>query len=236
VCGRVGVWVSMSEHSVSEHAAMAVTDLRTSALIRYPESDGKPIGESNAHTAQILDLRFALARYFRNDPHVYVAADLLLYYVEGDSKEFVVPDVFVVRGVPKGERRIYKLWEEGRAPDVVFEITSASTRREDLGTKRVLYADLGVKEYFVFDPTGEDLRPPLRAFRLSGSDFQPLKEPVFSEALGLELQIVDKHLRLFDPRTGKRLLTPAEADAAREAAEAEVERLRAELEKLKGKA
>jgi hypothetical protein len=54
--------------------------------------------------------------------------------------------------------------------------------------------------------------------------------------LGLELQIVDKHLRLFDPRTGKRLLTPAEADAAREAAEAEVERLRAELEKLKGKA
>jgi len=236
VCGRVGVWVSMSEHSVSEHAAMAVTDLRTSALIRYPESDGKPIGESNAHTAQILDLRFALARYFRNDPHVYVAADLLLYYVEGDPKEFVVPDVFVVRGVPKGQRRIYRLWEEGRAPDVVFEITSASTRREDLGTKRVLYADLGVKEYFVFDPTGEDLRPPLRAFRLSGSEYQPLKEPVFSEVLGLELQIVDKHLRLFDPRTGKRLLTPAEADAAREAAEAEVERLRAELEKLKGKA
>jgi len=194
------------------------------------------MGETDIHIAQIIDLLFALTRYFREDPRVYVAADLLLYYVEGDPKEFVVPDVFVVRGVPKGQRRIYKLWEEGRAPDVVFEITSASTRREDLGTKRVLYADLGVKEYFVFDPTGEDLRPPLRAFRLSGSEYQPLKEPVFSEVLGLELQIVDKHLRLFDPRTGKRLLTPAEADAAREAAEAEVERLRAELEKLKGRA
>jgi Uma2 family endonuclease len=215
---------------------MAVADLKTPAAIRYPETDGKPMGETDIHIAQIIDLLFALTRYFREDPRVYVAADLLLYYVEGDPKEFVVPDVFVVRGVPKGERRIYKLWEEGRAPDVVFEITSASTRREDLGTKRVLYADLGVKEYFVFDPTGEDLRPPLRAFRLSGSEYQPLKEPVFSEVLGLELQIVDKHLRLFDPRTGKRLLTPAEADAAREAAEAEVERLRAELEKLKGKA
>ena len=202
----------------------------------YPETDGKPMGETDIHIAQIIDLLFALTRYFREDPQVYVAADLLLYYVEGDPKEFVVPDVFVVRGVPKGQRRIYRLWEEGRAPDVVFEITSASTRREDLGTKRVLYADLGVKEYFVFDPTGEDLRPPLRAFRLSGSEYQPLKEPVFSEVLGLELQIVDKHLRLFDPRTGKRLLTPAEADAAREAAEAEVERLRAELEKLKGRA
>jgi Uma2 family endonuclease len=215
---------------------MAVADLKTPAAIRYPETDGKPMGETDIHIAQIIDLLFALTRYFREDPRVYVAADLLLYYVEGDPKEFVVPDVFVVRGVPKGERRIYKLWEEGRAPDVVFEITSASTRREDLGTKRVLYADLGVKEYFVFDPTGEDLRPPLRAFRLSGSEYQPLKEPVFSEVLGLELQIVDKHLRLFDPRTGKRLLTPAEADAAREAAEAEVERLRAELEKLKGRA
>jgi Uma2 family endonuclease len=215
---------------------MAVADLKTPAAIRYPETDGKPMGETDIHIAQIIDLLFALTRYFREDPRVYVAADLLLYYVEGDPKEFVVPDVFVVRGVPKGQRRIYKLWEEGRAPDVVFEITSASTRREDLGTKRVLYADLGVKEYFVFDPTGEDLRPPLRAFRLSGSEYQPLKEPVFSEVLGLELQIVDKHLRLFDPRTGKRLLTPAEADAAREAAEAEVERLRAELEKLKGKA
>jgi Uma2 family endonuclease len=215
---------------------MAVADLKTPAAIRYPETDGKPMGETDIHIAQIIDLLFALTRYFREDPRVYVAADLLLYYVEGDPKEFVVPDVFVVRGVPKGERRIYKLWEEGRAPDVVFEITSASTRREDLGTKRVLYADLGVKEYFVFDPTGEDLRPPLRAFRLSGSEYQPLKEPVFSEVLGLELQIVDEHLRLFDPRTGKRLLTPAEADAAREAAEAEVERLRAELEKLKGRA
>jgi Uma2 family endonuclease len=215
---------------------MAVADLKTPAAIRYPETDGKPMGETDIHIAQIIDLLFALTRYFREDPRVYVAADLLLYYVEGDPKEFVVPDVFVVRGVPKGQRRIYKLWEEGRAPDVVFEITSASTRREDLGTKRVLYADLGVKEYFVFDPTGEDLRPPLRAFRLSGSEYQPLKEPVFSEVLGLELQIVDKHLRLFDPRTGKRLLTPAEADAAREAAEAEVERLRAELEKLKGRA
>jgi len=212
---------------------MAVLDLKPSASIRYPETDGKPIGETDVHIAQILDLRFALSRHFRDDPQVYVAADLLLYYVEGDPKEFVVPDVFVVRGVPKGERRIYKLWEEGRAPEVVFEITSASTRREDLGTKKVLYADLGVKEYFVFDPTGEDLRPPLRAFRLSGADYQPLEEPVFSEALGLELQIVDKRLRLFDPRIGKRLLTPEESDAAREAAEAEVERLRREIEKLK---
>lgn len=214
---------------------MAVADLKTPASVYYPETDGKPMGETDAHIAQILDLRFTLARHFRDDPLVYVAADLLLYYVEGDPKEFVVPDVFVVRGVPKGERRVYKLWEEGRAPEVVFEITSASTRREDLGTKKVLYADLGISEYFIFDPTGESLRPPLQAFRLVGADYQPLNKPFFSERLGLELRIESNRLRLFERQTGKRLLTPEEEAVAREAAEAEVERLRAELDRLKGK-
>ena len=88
---------------------MAVADLKTPVTVRYPETDGKPIGETDIHIAQILGLLFALTRYFRDDPQVYVAADLLLYYVEGDPREFVVPDVFVARGVPKRERRIYKL-------------------------------------------------------------------------------------------------------------------------------
>ena len=214
---------------------MALAELKATAPIRYPDSDGQPMGETDVHIAQILDLRFALQRHFRNDPQVYVAANLLLYYVEGDPKEFVVPDVFVARGVPKRERRTYQLWVERSVPEVVIEITSSSTCREDLGTKRVLYAELGVQEYFVFDPTGEDLRPPLRAFRLSGSDYQTIAEPVVSERLELELRVEANRLRLFDTKTGKRLLTAEETDVAREAAEAENERLRTELEKLKGK-
>ena len=213
---------------------MAIADVKSVAKIHYPESDGKPMGETDAHIAQILDLRFSLSRFFRNDPQVYVAADLLLYYVEGDPKEFVVPDVFVVRGVPKGDRRVYKLWEEGRAPDVVFEIASSSTRREDLGTKKVLYADLGVREYFIFDPTGAELRPQLQGFRLSGTEYVALKEPFASDTLGLNLKIERNRLRLYDRATGAKLLTAEEADAAREAAEAENERLRAEIARLKG--
>lgn len=211
---------------------MAIGELKTSTPIRYPESDGKPMGETDAHISQIIDLRFALAQFFRNDPQIYVAADLLLYYAEGDPREFVVPDVFVAR-VSKGERRIYKLWEEGRAPEAVFEITSTSTRREDLGTKKVLYSELGVNEYFVFDPTGEDLRPPLRAFRLSGPDYQPLKEPFISESLSLELRVEAGRLRLYDLPSGQRLMTPTEESAARRVAEAEVERLKTEIERLK---
>ena len=55
------------------------------------------------------------------------------------------------RASPGGNRRIYKLWEEGRAPQVIFEVTSRSTRREDLRSKHDLYERLGVSEYFLFD-------------------------------------------------------------------------------------
>lgn len=209
-----------------------ITDVPTRTAVHYPETDGQPMGETDVHIAQILDLRFALSRYFRDDPQVYVAANLLVYYVEGDPKECVVPDVFVVRGVPKGERRVYKIWEEGQAPSAVFEITSPSTRRDDLGSKKVLYADLGVAEYFIFDPMGQ-LRPAFQGFRLSNGDYQRLAEPITSETLGLDLRVEANRLRLYDPRTHQRLLTPDEADAARETAEAEVKRLRAELERLK---
>ena len=48
---------------------------------------------------------------------------------------------------------------------MVFEITSRGTRLEDLGTKRALYAMLGVREYFLYDPLGEYLQPPLQGYR-----------------------------------------------------------------------
>lgn len=49
------------------------------------------------------------------------------------------------KGVSKRERRSYKLWEEEVTPCTIFEITSQSTRLEDLATKRGLYELLGVR-------------------------------------------------------------------------------------------
>jgi Uma2 family endonuclease len=51
--------------------------------------------------------------------------NLLLYYIEDNPRRNVSPDVFVVRGAGNHQRRVYKLWEEGRPPDVVIEISSA---------------------------------------------------------------------------------------------------------------
>ncbi len=178
----------------------------------------------------------------------------------------VAPDLFVVQGVAKGERRAYKLWEEGQPPTVVFEITSRGSRLEDLGTKRALYAMLGVREYFLSDPLGEYLRPPLQGYRLREGEYERVlsgdKGELASLALSFELRVEEGQLRVVNPATGERLLTPAEAQAARRAeaearqaeatareaeaaarqaaearaalAESELERLRAELARLRG--
>jgi Uma2 family endonuclease len=150
----------------------------------------------------------------------------------------VAPDVFVVQGVAKRKRRTYRLWEEGPPPSVVFEITSRGTRPEDLSTKRAVYAMLGVQEYFLYDPLGEYLRPPLQGYRLQDGGYQRrLPEAdggLTSQTLVLELQVEEDRLRLVNPATGERLLTPAEAPSARRAAEAELERLRTELARLRG--
>jgi Uma2 family endonuclease len=205
--------------------------------IDYPERDGKPMAETDTHRQAMTDTIQTLADFFRDQPDVYVAGNLLLYYEEGNPKASVAPDVFVVFGVPKGLRRTYKLWEERQAPAVVIEFTSRSTRLEDQGEKRVVYSWLGVREYFLCDPLAEYLNPPLQGYRLVEGDFVRLDaEPdgaLASEVLGMRLQREGGRLRLIEAATGEPLLWPDEVAAARRAAEAELERLRAEIARLR---
>jgi Uma2 family endonuclease len=209
----------------------------TAPQIHYPESDGKPMGETDVHIDALIYLREALRDYFRDDPRMYVAGNMLLYYEEGNPAACVAPDVFAVQGVAKGERRTYRLWEEGQPPVVVFEITSRGSRLEDMGTKRAIHAMLGVWEYFLYDPLGEYLRPPLQGYRLQEGEYQRIppggEGRLASQALGLELRLENGRLRVFNPTTGERLLTPAEALVARRVADARASRTETELEQLR---
>jgi len=223
----------------------------TRPAIYYPESDGQPMGETDFHINAIIYLREALRHFFRLAENIYVAANMLFYYEEGDTTAVKSPDVFVVKGVAKHLRRIYKLWEEGVAPCTIFEVTSRGTRLEDLGTKKALYEMIGVREYFLFDPLDEYLKPRLQGFRLAKGIYQPLalsKDGVLrSEELGLILRPEGILLRIVDPISGEAVPTAgealiraeteavrAQAEAARaERAEAELARLRAELERLR---
>jgi Uma2 family endonuclease len=188
----------------------------------YPESDGKPMAETEIHAREMVYLFEGLEDHLRNVPDVYVGMDMLMYYVEGDPKESVAPDVFVTLGVPCGVRRVYKFWEEGRPPTLVVEVTSSSTRREDLA-KKALYEGLGVEEYILHDPLGEYLRPALQGYRLVDGRYQPIPlaadGSLLSRVVGLRFRPEDSGLRLVDPVTGRVLPTRKEETLAREAAE-----------------
>ncbi len=194
----------------------------------HPESDSGPIAESDIHREAMTDsLIHPLKQFYRGRTDVYITGNLFFYYQKGNPRAVVAPDVFVVLGVPNRQRNIYKLWEEGRAPDVVFELTSESTSDKDVGDKRLLYERLKVKEYFLFDPLRDYLEPPLQGFRLVGNYYtaipvEPLGQDNWeldSEVLGLILRTDGYRLRLYDPLQEAYLLTPAEEAEARRQAE-----------------
>jgi hypothetical protein len=151
--------------------------------------------------------------------------------------------------VPKLPRRDhYLLWQEGKGPDLVIELTSKTTRREDRTKKWTLYRDvLKVPEYFLFDPYEDYLRPPFQGYRLIEGQFVPIESVegrLPSVVLGLHLERDGTELRPYDPATGRRLPTRQEALRQKEATlvekdavirqqDAELQRLRQELEALR---
>jgi Uma2 family endonuclease len=215
-----------------------MTELARYPEVDYPTSDGKPIAETDKHLDLLIYAREALKAYFASRPDVYVSGNNFIYYEEGNVRACVSPDTYVVFGVPPGQRDCFMSWKEGgRLPDVVFEFTSKKTRKEDTDTKRPLYERvLRVKEYFLFDPTGDYLRPRLQGYRLQDDQYVRLElvdGKLHSELLGLDLVQEGEWLRLFDPASGEWLLSPTEEAQARRRAEEENARLRAELETLR---
>lgn len=201
-----------------------MSNLTSSPPVRellYPESDGQPLGETDLHRDLMTDLLFAL-KWFLANVRAYVAGNLFVYYEQGNPKEFVAPDVFVVLGREQRRRRTYKVWEEGgRVPDVIIEVTSRATRAADRTTKPKLYARLGVQEYFLFDPYGDYLVPQLQGYRLVNGIYEQIETfPIRSTLLGLELRVEDQTLRLYNASTGERLPISDEEVLARRAAEA----------------
>jgi Uma2 family endonuclease len=227
--------------------------MATTPSIYYPTGDGRPMAETPIHGDALIHLVDALKQWFTQEPNVYIGRNMMLYYVEGDPRKHVSPDAFVTLGIPKDTPRdAYFTWlEGGRGPDLVVEITSKSTRNEDLKKKFALYQNvLRVREYFMFDPRGEYLKPRLQGYRLEEAQYLPITEAAGrlpSEVLDLHFEADGLTLRLYDPATGEWLPTEAEAQkqarlkerelllqerGARQRAEHEIERLRQRLKEL----
>lgn len=186
--------------------------IQSAPTIIYPESDGKPMAETDKHRDLMVDCIQMLQHHFRDDP-VYVSGNLLMYYEQGNPKKSVAPDVFVVFDVSKKPRRTYLTWEEGNTPDFVLELASPSTFREDMRRKKDLYASvLAVKEYYIYDPYGE-INPNFIGFRLTDGTYQEIDfvdERLRSDVLNLELGEHGGVLRLYNPLTEQWLQPPTE--------------------------
>lgn len=234
-----------------------VSHKKNKAII-YPESDGKPMAETDTHLLVMIEVIQMLRDHVADDPSIYVSGNLLLYYEEGNPKASVSPDAFVVKELNKNLRRTYLLWAEQRIPCTVFEITSRKTAQHDRGKKHALYARLGVQEYLLFDPLEEYLHPSLCGYQLIDGDYYPIPPQadgsIVCNELGLRLQRSGWHLDMIDMTTGTRLIRPTEFQTvlrqetsarrlaeeqahqeaeARRAMEAELALLREELQRLR---
>ena len=206
------------------------------------------MGESDLHRDLMIDLIEALKYHYKASQDVYVSGNILFYYEEGNPKAQLSPDVLITPGLSKEPRELYKLWVESKAPELIVEVTSKTTKLRDIGIKKGLYEALGVQEYLLFDPRGDYLQPRFQVFRLDGDYYLPCIIPEatgYQSRLGLTFRVIDGALRILESDTGKLIPTPSElaelaqqnkvrADAEAERAEAEAERARRLEEKLRG--
>ena len=203
----------------------------------YPTGDGEPVAETCDHF-YVLEIVLEVLRQFLGDRQATVLGNQFLYYAQGFPRLRTAPDVMVIFDVATGGRDNYKIWEEGQVPAVIFEMTSKGTRHQDEGFKKTLYEQLGVQEYWQFDPKGEWIPEQLRGYRLRGEVYEPITDSQ-SQPLQLRLGVDGKLIAFYRLDTGEKLLIPDELavalkqqTAARSQAEERAERLAARLREL----
>ena len=181
----------------------------------YPIDDDTPMTSSQEQYDAMTYSRSALASLMKDRGELYILkADFGLYYEAIDARlrqraPHVVPDVMLALGVALPPFTPYRLWEVGKAPDLVLEITSPSTKKEDVD-KRSLYAQLGVTEYWQYEPHGKQLKPSLECRRWVKGRYVSVAGTYCSElgALWIWSRVLDTAWGLLD--TGElRLWNPA---------------------------
>ena len=185
----------------------------------YPGADSR-VSESTRH-AEASNYAFdALRVWFRDRPGTLVANDLVMLFEEGNPGAALSPDVMVSYGVGNPDRSSYKVWEEGHAvPAFALEILSVRTWRKDIRVKPGLYAALGVREFWLFEP----FEPRLAGHRLGKDGYRPIRPShdggLRSEVLDLDVVVQDGRLRFRNPVGGEVLPDHVQSEAMRAEAE-----------------
>ncbi len=197
----------------------------------YPGSDGKPMADNTKQLRWIVTIYTGLAGMFKDDPNVFVGADLLWYPERGHPEIRVAPDVLVVFGRPKGDRTAYRQWREENTPlHVVFEIMSPNNRFHEMMEKLAFYDKYGVEEYYLYDPD----RGALDGWVRREGRLQPIEQLQgwVSPRLGIRFERDEDGQLILTRPDGQRFLSPEEIEAQREEALRAAERERQRAERL----
>jgi len=198
--------------------------------IIYPSSDGQPMADSTIQYQWITKIQGGCDALFKDDPNVFVAGDLLWYPVEGKNTICQAPDVMVVFGRPKGDRRSYLQWQENNIPpQVVFEIRSYSDSDTKMNKKLAFYNRYGIEEYYLYDPDDKELNAWQRIEGLL--EVIELVSSWVSPRLGVRFELTEEGLELYRP-DGQRFLSYLELEEQREFEAQRAERLAAKLREL----
>jgi hypothetical protein len=172
----------------------------------------------------------------------FVGADQFIYYEQFAPTEVVAPDVYVMPGFDQDiEVDCWKTWETGVVPSFALEVVSRD-HRKDTERSPARYAAMGAKELVIFDPKSHRRRDAVRWLvyrKLPKRGLVKVEatnaDRVYSKTLKLWLRMVGKgaqtRVRLGRGPNGDELIPTA--TEAREAAEAEIARLRAEIARLR---
>ena len=186
----------------------------------------------------------ALARHFGHRETTLVICEAALGWNLSQREGLLYPDLMVAFNADLSHafaRMGYDMGAQGKPPDFVLEVASANTARNDFTTKRVGYAAFGVREYWRFDPTGNDRYPaPLAGDRLVDGEYHHITVATtregnhwgHSEVLNLALCWERGQLRWHDPVSQTYLLTHDEEAEGRIAAEADAAEARARIRQL----
>ena len=217
----------------TSRTSSVMTDITDLPSIFYEEPE--PVEDGMHQEPVINEVIYLIRDHFRDDTSVFVCGGGFIFYDPSDGNRRVAPDLYIVFDVDsegiRGEGLSnYLMWRTGKQPDFVMEVASPSTADNDLGHKRNLYADLGVREYWRLDPTGGELYgQPLVGERLVDGEYRPLELHTaedgtiwsYSEALDLRIHWGTDLRELFDVRdvTGRTINRAALEREARAAAE-----------------
>ena len=207
--------------------------------------------EQNREIREVLNLLTPRLTDFDRRPDVFIDTDTNICYDPANLNVRVAPDVYLAFGVDERAirpRQLYLPWEVGKVPDWALEIASESTRMVDLNRKPAIYEQIGVPEFWRFDPTGGRYYGfRLDGLRLVNGQYQPIElstEPDgilkgYSDVLELSLAWDDGWPRFYDPATATYLENWRQdrealraGQAALAAAEAELETERTRIRQL----